>query len=341
MERSGDSWHIGLGRTLAVDQPRVIAILNVTPDSFSDGGELPTTEAAVYAARRAAGAGASLLDIGGESTRPGAARVPAREQIARILPAITAIRAAGGHLAAIPISIDTTLEPVARAALDAGADIVNDVSGASEDPRVLHLVAERRAGIILMHRERPPELDLYSTQYARGTSHAPFDGDIVARVRDALARMLSRAIDAGIDPQAVILDPGLGFGKSVAENLELIRRTPELLELGRPVLSGISRKSFVAAVSAHASAGRKDTPRQPANEGPGDGTGSDASGHAPAPLPPKSRLPGTLALSVEHLRAGARLFRVHDVAEHVMALNAAWACWREQAATPPKGHSPE
>jgi len=145
-----------------------------------------------------------------------------------------------------------------------------------------------------MHRERPPELDLYSTQYARGTSHAPFDGDIVARVKDALARMLSRATDAGIDPRAVILDPGLGFGKSVAENLELIRRTPELLELGRPVLSGISRKSFVGKVS----------------EGGGSG----------ATLSPKERLPGTLALSVEHLRAGARLFRVHDVAEHVMAL---------------------
>lgn len=288
-------WQIAPGRTLGLDSPRVIAILNLTPDSFSDGGLLPTTAAAVRRAQVAVDEGAAMLDIGGESTRPGAARVDPAEQIARTIPAIRAIRSAGGPLADIPISIDTTRATVARAALDAGADIINDVSGALEDPAMLALAAERGSGIILMHRERPPELDRYSTDY--GSAPAPIAGDIVAHVRAALASMLERAALAGVDEQAIVLDPGLGFGKTVEQNLALIARTPALLTLGRPVLSGLSRKSFVGAASAP----------------PG------------ALLPPDERLPGTLALSVTHLRAGARLFRVHDVATHNQALRAAWS----------------
>lgn len=311
MERSGDSWHIGLGRTLAVDQPRVMAILNVTPDSFSDGGELATLEDVVAAARRALEAGAAVLDIGGESTRPGAARVSVEEQIARVVPAIRAIRGAGGvgagALATIPISVDTTRAEVARAAIDAGADIVNDVSGGTEDPEMLRLVAERRVGLVLMHRVFAPDRDRYSTAYAAGD--APIAGDVVEHVARGLRAMMERAVGAGVDVRAIVLDPGLGFGKTVEQNLELIRRTGELCEIGRPVLSGISRKSFVGKVSG------------------GGGSG--------AALSPKERLPGTLALSVEHLRAGARLFRVHDVAEHVRVLGVVWEQWAKL----PKGQS--
>lgn len=308
-ERS--EWRIGGGRALALDQPRVMAILNVTPDSFSDGGELATLEDVVAAARRALEAGAAVLDIGGESTRPGAARVSVEEQIARVVPAIRAIRVAGGvggagagALATIAISVDTTRAEVARAAIDAGADIVNDVSGGTEDPEMLRLVAERGVGLVLMHRVFAPDRDRYSTAYAAGD--APIAGDVVEHVARGLRAMLERAVEAGVEPGAIVLDPGLGFGKTVEQNLELIRRTGELCEMGRPVLSGISRKSFVGAVSAGGSGGVMR---------------AGASGGA-TPLSPKERLPGTLALSVEHLRAGARLFRVHDVAEHVRVLRA-------------------
>mgnify|MGYP001462184847 CR=1 FL=1 len=306
MGMSGEcgQWRIGGGRVLEVDQPRVMAILNVTPDSFSDGGELATLEDVVRAASRAVEAGAAILDVGGESTRPGAARVSAAEQIARVVPAIRAIREAGrtlrgagdGQLAAVPISVDTTLAEVAVAALDAGADIVNDVSGGTEDPEMLRLVAERGVGMVLMHRVFAPDRDRYSTAYTG--ADAPIAGDVVEVVRRGLRALMERAVSAGVDARAIVLDPGLGFGKTVEQNLELIRRTGELCRMGRPVLSGISRKSFVGKV------------------GGGGGSG--------APLSPKERLPGTLALSVEHLRAGARVFRVHDVAEHVSVLGEAW-----------------
>lgn len=290
------SWSLARGRTIECDRPFVLAILNLTPDSFSDGGRLALVDAAVAAARDALEAGADMIDIGGESTRPGASRVPAEAQIDRIVPVVRAIRAAGHPLAAVPISIDTTLEPVARAALDAGADVINDVSGGTEDPAILRLAAERGAGLILMHRELPPDRDRYSTAY--GDEGPPAgSGDIVVRVRDALGEMLERARRAGVDERAVVLDPGLGFGKTVEQNVELVVRTPELLELGRPILSAASRKSFVGAVSAP----------------PG------------VTLAPGERLGGSIAFSLAHLGAGARLFRVHDVAEQARALRAAWA----------------
>ncbi len=277
---------------MPLSEPRLVAILNVTPDSFSDGGVLDSLDAVVRVAREAAEAGAAMLDIGGESTRPGASRVDAQEQIARTIPAIRAIRSAGSILGQIPISIDTTLESVARAAIDTGADAINDVSGGLEDPAILALAAERTAGLILMHRERPPDQDQYSTEYQHASAPVPAASDIVFRVRIALAAALARAARAGVSGQAIVLDPGLGFGKTVEQNLELIARTPDLLTLGRPILSGLSRKSFVGALSA--SDGQRLTPQE--------------------------RLPGTLALSIAHLRAGARLFRVHDVAAHAQAL---------------------
>lgn len=281
-------WRLG-ERVISLDRPRLVAILNVTPDSFADGGRFASPADAARAAVDAIERGADMLDVGGESTRPGAARVTGDEQIDRVVPAIRAIRAAG---VAAPISVDTTRARVAAAALDAGADAVNDVSAGTEDPGMLALCAQRAAGVVLMHRLAPPERDSYSDRYA----DAPKYEDVVLDVRASLGERLRAAIDAGIDASRVVLDPGLGFGKSVEQNLELIARTREIASLGRPVMSALSRKSFVG----RASLGRDSTPDQ--------------------------RLAGTLALSVAHLLGGARLFRVHDVAPHAEALGAAWAC---------------
>lgn len=267
-----------------------MAILNVTPDSFSDGGRLSTPVAAAEEAERAIAAGADVLDIGAESTRPGAERIVASEQLARLLPALRAIRARVG--AAVPITVDTTLAGVADAALDAGATAINDVSAGMDDPEMLLLAARRRTGIVLMHRLRPPGEDSYSDRYVV----PPDYGDVVAAVGGFLSQRALAAQASGVAPVAIVLDPGLGFGKSVEDNLALISRTGELAGLGFPILSGISRKSFVARAA-----------------GLGPGTAPDA------------RVGPSVALAVRHLLAGARIFRVHDVIQHVEALRAAWA----------------
>lgn len=264
-----------------------MAILNVTPDSFSDGGTLTDAGRALAAAEQAVAAGAQILDIGGESTRPGATRVDAAEQIRRVLPLVRAIRASGNAaLPCVAVSVDTTLAEVARAALDAGADIINDVSaGAESQDETLQLAARCSCGIVLMHRRLPPEQDSYSDRYAITPS-----GDVVTTVREALSERLSRAIDLGVHRESVVLDPGLGFGKSVEQNMELIRATPRLCELGAPILSGVSRKSFVGRVGL----GRESEPRE-----------RDAA---------------TLAFSMLHARLGATVLRVHDVPSHAAML---------------------
>ncbi|GAB4522012.1 MAG: dihydropteroate synthase [Phycisphaerales bacterium] len=275
-------------RTLTLDQPRILAILNVTPDSFSDGGQLPTPEAVVDRARRAIDEGATVLDIGGESTRPGATRVPADDQIARTVPAIRAIRDAGIDA---PISIDTTRATVAAAALDAGADAINDVSGATEDPGILTLAAQRSCGVILMHRLRPPDADAYSDRY---TADAPvYEGGVVNAVRSALENLAQRARSAGCAHDTIVLDPGLGFGKTVEQNLALIRFASTFEALGFPTLSAASRKSFIGRLSGVEH--------------------------------PSERVAGSVAVSVIHHGAGVRLFRVHDVAPHAQALRMAHA----------------
>jgi len=282
------TWELEGGRAIACDRPVLMAILNATPDSFSDGGRFSEPEQIADAAAEAVRAGATILDIGGESTRPGAARVDPTEQIERVVPAIRAIRTRG---IGAPISVDTTRARVAAAALDAGADAVNDVSAATEDDEMLSLVAERGAGLVLMHRLAPPGEDSYSDRYDR----EPDYGDVVLAVRSFLAERLTAAERAGVPPRRVALDPGLGFGKSVDQNLELIRRTPEITALGRPILSGASRKSFVGRVSAP----------------PGE-----------EPAPPHQRDAASVAFSVAHRLAGAQIFRVHDVAAHAAALRA-------------------
>lgn len=283
-----EKWLIGGGREIALDRPVVMAILNVTPDSFSDGGVLSSPGAAAEAALRAADEGADLLDIGGESTRPGASRVDAGEQIARVVPAIEAIRQAG---VVLPISVDTTRSEVARAAVRAGASIVNDVSGGQEDPEMLGVIAELGAGAVLMHRLRPPDADSYSDRY----SAAPEYGDVVESVRSYLGSRVEAAVAAGIDERGLVVDPGLGFGKSVEQNLALVRGSEAFAGLGAGILSGASRKSFVGRIAL----------------------GRDSE--------PSERIEASAVFSVCHLWSGARVFRVHDVASQVRALRVAWA----------------
>lgn len=280
-------WRLARGGSLALDAPRIIAIINVTPDSFSDGGKLATVDDAVDAMRRAVEDGAAMLDIGGESTRPGADRVAADEQIRRVIPAISAARRAGIET---PISVDTTLASVARAALDAGADAVNDVSAGNEDPAMLPLAAQRACGIVLMHRLKPPESDRYSHLHTTTPAYEHTDG-VVGAVRQFLCERADAALAAGIARDAIVLDPGLGFGKSVEQNFALIARARTIAELGFPLLSAASRKSFIGKVSGEAD--------------------------------PSRRVAGSVAISVAHALAGVRLFRVHDVKEHAQALKVA------------------
>ena len=213
-----NTWRLAHGSALDLSRPAVMGILNITPDSFADGGKYTTTHAAVAAAQAMVHEGAVILDIGGESTRPGSQRIDAQEQIARVLPVVHAIRAARGPVSTIALSIDTTLAPVALAALDAGANAINDVSGGTEDPHLLSAVAAANAGLILMHRLVAPTLDQYSDQYASPPTYT----DVVETVINAFAStLLPAAAAAGITPSQLIVDPGLGFGKSVNDNLNL------------------------------------------------------------------------------------------------------------------------
>jgi dihydropteroate synthase len=278
-------WQIGPDCWIALDQPRLIGILNVTPDSFSDGGRWATGAEAVEHALKLAADGAAVIDVGGESTRPGAARVSPQEQIARTCPVIESLRASSDVI----ISIDTTRTEVARAALATGARIINDVSAGTEDPAMLALAAEHGCGLVLMHRARPPEEESYSDRYA---SEPAYD-DVTTAVRRFLGARLGAALQAGVPRAAVVLDPGLGFGKSVEQNYQLIRQMPRLLELGCPLLSAASRKSFVGAMIGEADPSRRDV--------------------------------ASAAISVAHWLAGVRLFRVHDVALHSQVLRVAAA----------------
>ncbi|MBL9140815.1 MAG: dihydropteroate synthase [Phycisphaerae bacterium] len=262
--------------------PLLMAIVNATPDSFSDGGLYAKADAAAAHARRCVADGAALVDVGGESTRPGASRVAAIEQVARAIPVVERLSALGAA-----ISIDTTQSSVARAALAAGAQVINDVSAGTEDPEILTVAAQASCGLVLMHRLVPPDRDRYSDAYEQ----APVYGDVVREVRDWLADRAEAAQQAGVAREHIALDPGLGFGKSVAQNYELISHLPELVALGFPVVIGASRKSFVAAV-----------------------TGGQ---------PPELRVHGSIGVGIAAAMGGAAVLRVHDVAPHRQAL-AAW-----------------
>jgi dihydropteroate synthase len=274
------TWQVAPDRALRLDEARLIGVLNVTPDSFSDGGAYADPAVAVERGLAMIEQGAGIVDVGGESTRPGAVRVAPAAQIDRTVPVIEQLRRRCDAL----ISIDTTSSLVAESALDAGADIVNDVAAGTEDERMLRLAAERGCGLVLMHRLVPPNADTYSDRYDRPPDYE----DVVAEVRGFLEARCRAAVGCGVNMSAIVIDPGLGFGKTVQQNYELIRRTGELGDFGYPLLSAASRKSFVGAVTGIAEPGR--------------------------------RVIGSTAISVIHWLAGVRLFRVHDVAAHREAL---------------------
>jgi dihydropteroate synthase len=254
----------------------VMGILNVTPDSFSDGGQFFALERAVEHARRLIAEGADILDIGGESSRPGAQPVPEEEELRRVVPVIRAIRTES----AVPISIDTYKAAVAEAALEAGANIVNDISALRFDPQMVTAVAHARVPVVLMHMLGEP----------RTMQQNPVYTDVVREIKEFLAERIVFARAHGIE--RILIDPGIGFGKTVAHNVEIIRRLSELKELHCPLLIGTSRKSFIGRLC-----------------------GTDES-----PLPPSERLEGTIASTMIAVWNGAQIVRVHDVAPMKRAL---------------------
>jgi dihydropteroate synthase len=256
---------------------KLMGVVNVTPDSFSDGGLYLDPGAAIAHGRELVAAGAEILDVGGESTRPGAEAVPEEEELRRVVPVIEGLAAAESQ-----ISIDTSKATVAAAALDAGAAIVNDVTALRGDGEMAALCAERGVTVVLMHMRGRP----------RTMQDDPRYNDVVAEVKAFLAERLEVATAAGIAEEKVWLDPGIGFGKTAAHNMELLRRLGELRDLGRPLVIGTSRKSFIGRVDGSAAG---------------------------------ERLGGTIASSVLAAAEGAEVLRVHDVAEVRQALTVASA----------------
>jgi dihydropteroate synthase len=244
-----------------------MGVLNITPDSFSDGGEFLDPQAAIEHAQAMAAEGAAIIDIGGESTRPGSDPVPPAEQIRRVVPVIEAIRPALEAL----ISIDTTSSVVARAALDAGADLINDISAGTFDADLLPLAAGRGAPVVLMHMKGTP----------RTMQQDPRYDDVVSEVRDYLRARLEAACAAGVARSKILLDPGIGFGKTVQHNLSLLRHLPELAGPGQPLLIGTSRKGFIGTLTGERLA--------------------------------RDRLFGTAATVAWSVANGASVVRVHDV----------------------------
>ncbi|MCD6014197.1 MAG: dihydropteroate synthase [Solirubrobacterales bacterium] len=257
---------------------RVMGIVNVTPDSFSDGGQFLEPERAIAHGRELAADGAAVLDVGGESTRPGANAVSERVELERTAPVVESLAAADGP--GVPVSIDTSKAEVARAALDAGASIVNDVTALRADPEIAGLCAERGCELVLMHMLGSP----------RTMQDNPTYDDVVEEVRAFLAGRIEAALAAGIAEGRIWVDPGIGFGKTVEHNIELLRRLGELRALGRPIVVGTSRKRFLGAL-----------------------TGRQVG----------ERLGGTVASNVLALASGADVLRVHDVLAVRQALDVA------------------
>src|ERR1700677_343923 len=257
-------------RSLALGEyTLVMGILNVTPDSFSDGGLYLDTEAAVAQAIAMEAAGAHIIDIGGESTRPGSAGVSANEELRRILPVLENLR---GRIH-IPISVDTSKAEVAEAAADAGAEILNDVTGLRNDPRIAEVAQRQKLGLILMHLRGTPQT----------MQQAPFARNVIRDVTTGLRDSIAEALHAGVAKRQIVIDPGIGFGKSHEQNCEIIQRLPELTKLGFPLMLGTSRKSFLGTAL---------------NQGDS-----------------KDRVWGTAATVTAGILQGAHIVRVHDVAD--------------------------
>jgi dihydropteroate synthase len=253
-----------------------MGILNVTPDSFSDGGQFFSLESAVERARQLIREGADIIDVGGESSRPGAQPVPVEEELCRVVPVIRAIR----KESSVPISVDTYKAAVAAAALEAGANIINDISALRFDSQMVKVVAQARVPVVLMHMQGEP----------RTMQQNPVYTDVVREIKEFLAERIAFAQAHGV--QHIIIDPGIGFGKTVAHNIEILRRLGELQELGRPILIGTSRKSFIGRLGSATS----------------------------ELLPVNQRLEGTIASTVIAVCNGAQIVRVHDVAPMKRAL---------------------
>lgn len=273
---------------------KIMGVLNVTPDSFYDGDSYPDAVSAAKHADELIAAGAAIVDVGGESTRPGARPVDAEQEIARTEPVIELVHHAHPK---VRISIDTMKLPVAQAAVKAGASYVNDVSAFSAEPELAGFVADSGAECCLMHMQGEP----------RTMQEDPHYENVVDDVRAYLEERMRFAIDEGVREDRIYLDPGIGFGKTLDHNLELLARLDEIVALGRPVVIGASRKSFIAKIAGEAGV-----------------SGVDVA----------DRLPGTIATNTIALQRGARVFRVHDVAETAQSLAVAVAIFGAGAAAP-------
>ncbi len=267
---------------LTMERPRLMGILNVTPDSFSDGGLFDTPAAAVAQGQALIAQGADILDIGGESTRPGAQDIPVPVEVSRTTPVIAALRLAG---LTAPISIDTRKSLVAQSALGAGASMVNDVAGFTYDPMLAGLTALNAVPVCLMHAQGDPQTMQENPEY----------GDVLLDVYDFLADRIAVAAAAGIAKSNIVVDPGIGFGKTLDHNLALLRRISLFHGLGCPVLVGASRKRFIGTI-----------------------------GQAPEAA---ARVPGSVAVAQEMARQGVQILRVHDITETRQALNLSEALW--------------
>ena len=272
-------WKIGDKIVDLSKRGMIMGVLNVTPDSFSDGGEFFETEAAVARGDQIASEGADVIDVGGESTRPGAEPVSAKEELKRVIPVIEKLHAKID----IPISIDTSKSEVAIAALDSGASIVNDVTAGRGDKRMLSLAAKRKAAIVLMHMQGEPRTMQKNPRYE----------DVVTEVADFFRQQYARALECGVDPMAIAFDPGIGFGKTQEHNLTLLKNLERLRVHDRPLVVGVSRKSFLGKLV----------------------NSSEVS----------ERMAPTTALTGILRARGADILRVHDVQENVAALRAAEA----------------
>jgi dihydropteroate synthase len=272
------TWRIR-GRTLSTERPLVMGILNATPDSFSDGGLLRTIDAAVARAEAMVAEGADILDVGGESTRPHAHAVDAEEELRRVVPVIEAL---AGRFPDVPLSIDSVKSDVARAAIDAGAHIVNDVSALRLDPAMARVCVEREAGVVLMHSRG-------GVQEMASYAHAAYDADAMDAVLEELRERVDDALAHGIEAAAVAVDPGIGFSKRSEHSLRVLASLERLVAWGHPVVVGASRKRFIGELS-----GVRD---------------------------PASRVYGSVGAAVAAFERGARILRVHDVAATRQALD--------------------
>lgn len=266
--------------SLTLDRPLLVGVVNVTPDSFSDGGLYHDTGTAIAHARSLVAAGADVVDVGGESTRPGADPVDAATEIRRVHPVIEALASDG-----VVVSIDTAKADVARVAVEAGAQIINDVAAGS-DPGMLEVMAETGAGVVLMHMKGTP----------RTMQDDPRYDDVVAEVRDFLVQRAAAATARGVDRRSIVIDPGIGFGKTTEHNLELLRRLPDLVATGYPVLVGTSRKAFLGRITGIQDARDRDV--------------------------------ATAATTALAVASGAAVIRVHDVTTSRQAAQVAWAIAR-------------